>query len=225
MLASEVMDSSAAPLNDTALSIFTYAVQIPYLNIAQNELQEECELNNVPITNKTGAIITISQGVDNIGGTGPALPPSLIEPLDLQERVSGNQYSFANMTRVDFLPANQVPTAYLMYWAWEGEIIKFIPGGSTGIVDVKIHYMQSIFSTIASENDYIGMINAKTFLTYRNAALCAQFIGENETRAADLNAMAVLALNRALGISTKGRQSIFTRRRPFNAGWRSRRII
>lgn len=227
MLAKEVLDASAALLNDTALSSFTYVAQIPYLNIALAELQEECELNNVPITNQTNAIITIAAGVEGIGGGGlqPNLPPNLIEPLDLQERVSGNTFAFVGMTRMDFMPANLVPAAYLVYWSWEDEVIKFVPGGSTSVIDVRIHYMKSIFKTIATENDPINMINAKTFLTYRNAGLCSQFIGENETRATELNGMAGLALQRALGISTKGRQSIFTRRRPFNAAWRSRRTI
>ncbi len=227
MLASEVMDLSASLLNDTALSIFTYTTQIPFLNIALSELQEECELNNVPITNKTAVILSIAAGTEGIGGGNgqPSLPPNMIEPLDLQERVSGNAYSFIPMNKVEFVPSNVTPTAYLTYWAWEDEAIKFIAGGSNGVVDVKIHYIQSIFKNIASENDPIVMTNSKTFLMYRNAALCAQFIGENESRAGDLNTMAMLALGRALGISTKGRQSIFTRRRPFNAGWRSRRVI
>lgn len=227
MLASEVMNASASLLNDTALSIFTYTTQIPYLNIAMSELQEECELNNVPITNKTSAAIVVAAGITGIGGGGgqPNLPSGLVEPLDLQERATGSTYSYIPMTRSDFLPSNLTATTLLCFWSWEGEVIKFPENGATGSIDIKMHYMRSIFPTIISENDQIIMTNSKTFLTYRNAALCAQFIGENESRAADLNGMAMLALGRALGISTKGRQSIFTRRRPFNAAWRSRRVI
>ena len=227
MLASEVMDASAALLNDTALSVFTYSAQMPYLNIALSELQEECELNNVPITNKTKTSITVTAGLDGIGGGNgrPDLPPDLIEPLELYERTSGSQYSFILMRRTEFLPVDQVPTAYFIYWQWEGEVINFIPGGATGDIDVELHYMRSIFKPVASSTDLISMINAKTFLTYRNAALCAQFIGENKERADDLNGNAGLALLRTLGISTKGRQAIFTRRKPFMAGWRARRLI
>lgn len=227
MIASEVMDPAASLLNDTARSIFTYSAQMPYLNIALDELQEECELNNVPVTNKMVVPITIKAGINGIGGGNgrPDLPPNFVEPMELYERTSGSQYSFILMRRTEFLPVDQVPTAYLIYWQYEGEVINFIPNGATGDVDIELHYIKSIFKKIADSTDAINMINAKTFLTYRTAALCAEFIGENKSRADDLNTGAGLALARALGISTKGRQAIFTRRKPFMAGWRARRLI
>lgn len=227
MIASEVMDGSAALLNDTALSVFTYTAQIPYLNIALDELQEELELNNVPITSETASIITIVAGIDGIGGGNgqPDLPPNLIEPINLFERTSGSQFSFLQMKKTEFLPMNQVSTAFLIYWSWEGDTIHFIPGGATGDVDIEIHYVKSVFKKIATSNDEIAYNRAKSFLTYRNAALCAEFIGENKTRSDELNGFCGLALSRALGIATKGRQSITTRRKPFMAGWRARRMI
>jgi len=227
MIAKQVMDASAVLLNDKALSVFTYTDQIPFLNIALDELQEELELNNVPTTNKTAAVITILTGITGIGGGGgnPDLPPNTVEPINLFERVTGSTYTFMQMTKVDFLPVNQVPTAFLLFWSWEGDTIHFVPGGATGSVDVQIHYVKSIFKDIATETDQINWDRAKTFLTYRNAALCAEFIGENLERATELNGFAGLALNRALGIATKGRQSISTRRRPFMSSWRARRIV
>jgi len=227
MIAKEVMDSSGALLNDTALSIFTYTTQVPYLNIALDELQEQLELNNVTITNKTAGIITVKAGIEGIGGGNgqPALPDNLIEPINLYERTSGSQFSFAQMRKYDFIPMNQIPSAFLIYWSWEGDTIHFIPGGATGNIDIEIHYVRSIFTKIASEKNEIPYKKAKTFLIYRNAALCAEFIGENLTRAQELNAFAIIAMDRALGINTKGRQSVVTRRRPFMAGWRARRII
>lgn len=221
------MDASAALLNDTALSVFTYTAQIPYLNIALDELQEELELNNVPITNKTSTVITVVAGTEGIGGGNgqPELPPNLIEPFNLYERTTGSQYSFLLMKKVEFIPVNQVPTAFLIYWSWEDDKIKFISGGATGSIDIEMHYIKSIFKKIAISTDAINYDKAKSYLIYRNAALCAEFIGENVTRAQELNTFCGMALGRALGIATKGRQSITTRRRPFMAGWRSRRII
>lgn len=227
MIAQDVLDASAALLNDTQLQIYNYVAQIPYLNIALDELQEECQLNNVPVTNESNTIMTIRAGTEGIGGGNgqPNLPPNFVEPLDLQERVTGNTYAFIPMSRMDFVPTNQTNSAYLLYWAWNGKSLIFIPGGSTGNVDIQIHYIKSIFKKISLSTDQIDMIGSKTFLEYRTAALCAEFIGENKTRSDDLNEMAQLALQRTLGITTKGRQAIFTRRRPFMAGWRSRRVI
>jgi hypothetical protein len=227
MIAKQVMDASAALLNDTALSVFTYTAQIPYLNIALDELSEELMLNNVPVTNETATVISIPAGIEGIGGGNgnPNLPPGLIQPFNLYERTSGSTYSFLSMRHVEFLPVNQVPTAFLVYWSWEGDVIKFVPGGATGAIDIQLHYLKSIFGPIAIETDQINYNKAKNFLVYRNAALCAQYIGENQERAADLNGWAGLALNRSLGIATKGRQNLITRHRPFMASWRARRII
>lgn len=228
MIAKTVMDSVAALLNDTALSVFTYSAQIPYLNIAIKELTQELQLNNVPVTNQTTpAVITVVAGVEGIGGGGgkPNLPVGFYEPIELLERTSGQQYSFSPMVRREFLPVNQVPTAYLIYWCYEDEVIKFIPGGATGDVDVQVQYIRSILPAIATETDAINYDKGELFLTYRTGALCAQFIGENKERADDLNSVAGYSLGRTVGISTKGKQAIFTRRRPFMAAWRSRRVL
>jgi len=234
MLAREVTEPAAALLNDKAMSIFTFDAQVPYLNIALGELEEELELNNVPITNQTDITILIHANVAGIGGgfnpvkdksPQPNLPPNMVEPLTLYERIHGTQFDFLQMKKVEFIPVNQVNTAYLHFWAWKGDRIEFIPGGALSPLDVRIDYVQSIFKNIKVSTDEIRYDRAKSFLTYRTAALCAEFIGENISRAQDLNNNAGLALARTLGISTKNKQSITTRRRPFMASWRARRII
>jgi len=231
MLAKEIITPVAALLNDKVMSIFTFDAQVPYLNIALVELQEELQLNNIPITNRSEEIIFLHAGNEGIGGPGkgnegqPQLPPNLIEPLTLYERITGTNFSFFQMKRVEFIPVNQTNTAYLHFWTWIDDKIEFIPGGATSNLDIKIHYVASIFKNINTPTDEIPYNRAKSFLTYRTAALCAEFIGENQTRASDLNNNAGLALSRTLGISVKNKQSIITRRRPFMASWRTRRII
>ena len=223
MIAGDVMDASAALLNDASKSIFTYAAQIPHLNIAMRELQEECESNNVPMTNVTSAAIVIAVGIKTIGDvTGPALPTDFIELQSCNERLSGSAEDYIQMTRRDFLPLLDVSqqTEDLVYFAWEGQIIRFL--GATTIRDVKLNYIGSIFAAVTTANDTIKLFNAQSFLSYRTASLCAQFIGENPERANDLNVFARLGLDRVLNINTKGRQSIATRRRPFMASFKVR---
>src|SRR5262245_14585513 len=216
MLAKEVMDLSASLLNDNSKAVFTYAVQIPYLNIALTESEEEFQLNNIPFTNETDEFTVVNSGISGIGGRNGEsnLPPNLVEPITLYEKPFGTQHSFVEMKKTEFLPVNQVPTAYLIYWSWQDDKIKFIPGGSTTQMTVQIHYLRSIFKNILTEKDEIQYNRAKTFLTYRTAALCAEFVGENKTRSDELNGFAGLALTRLLGITTKNRQSIVTRRKP-----------
>jgi hypothetical protein len=72
LLATTVMDSAAALLNDQAKQQYTYLVQIPYLNMALSELKEYFELNNVPVTDTfTSTPITVASGAESVGfGTG-----------------------------------------------------------------------------------------------------------------------------------------------------------
>jgi hypothetical protein len=220
MTAQDVLDKAAVLLNDSAKTIFTDAAMLPYLSIAQDELQEQLELNNVPMSNAVSAVIPITAGTDSIGDTGdPALPTNLIEPKALYERTTGTNDDFILMTKVEFLPEVVIQLNELIYWTWQGQIIKFL--GALSNQDVKIEYVAAVLNPITATSTIISLFNAKTFLEYRTASLCAQFIGENKERADDLNFNAALGLDRILGITTKGRQSIATRRRPFLSGYKA----
>lgn len=222
-IAGSVMDGSASLLNDTAKAQYSYTVQIPYLNIALAELQELFLENNIPVTNKRSLVLSVPTGTSSIefGGT-PALPTDLVEIQSLGERDTGTTDSFTDMIRVEFLPMMEVLTTQLIYWSWIGDIIQLL--GSTGNRDVKINYIGNIFTDVTAFSDILDIIGGKTYLTYKNAALCAMFIGENPERATVLNSQAELALNRALNIPIKGKQAIITRRRPFMASFRDRGI-
>ena len=60
---------------------------------------------------------------------------------------------------------------------------------------------------------------------YRTAALCSSFIGENQSRADQLNIAASLAIDRMIEVNVKGGQGIVVRRRPFMAAYKSRGYI
>jgi hypothetical protein len=219
--AKEVFDASASLLNDSALSVFTYPVQLPYLNIALDELQETMEQNNISFTNSVKESVVISAGITSIGGGGldPTLPVGLVEIRALYERNNGSSENFVQMRQVEFLPNIDVLTAELIWWTWQEQIIKFI--GATGDREVRIEYIKRQLGNMQNEGGMIPILNAKTFLEYRTAGLCALFIGENPERAEQLNGLAVLALDRFLSINTKGKQSFPTRRRPFMAAYRA----
>lgn len=219
MIAQDVLDLSAALLNDTALTIFNYAAQIPYLNMAMAELQELFEENNIPSTNEVSAVLPFPVGTTQIDSTN-GLPANLIEIQSVGERNLGSTDSFISLIRVEYLPSVDTLTSGLVWYAWRDQAIKFL--GASGDLELQIKYIKSLFASVTAITDTIATINSKTFLAYRTAALCAEFIGENPERAESLNVDAVLALARTLNISTKGRQSIVTRRRPFMAGYRGR---
>jgi hypothetical protein len=218
--AGEIMSRSASLLNDTARSLYTYSAQVPYLNIAMDELQELFEEHNIPSTNKESAVVEVpaSSSVTEIGFSN-GLPADLIEIQQLWERYTGsNDYDWIPVKRKDYLPKNQTIINQLIYWTWQDEKIKLPP--CDGDNDIKFDYIKSLFTTVQDENTVISVINCKTFLSYRNAALCAQYIGENESRAEGLNTSAALAIGRALNINVKGMQTQIGRRRPFMSSYR-----
>lgn len=216
------MDKAASLMNDTAKTIYTYAAMVPYINIAMQELQEEFELNAIPVTEAVSSIINMPAGSSAIifNGVGvPSLPNDMIEPLQLWER-NGGTNPFIPMKRKDFLPGNMQGTQInqFQYYVWQSNEIRVLP--SNAVNDIKIDYIKQLFQPVVNENSFINIINAQTFLEFRTAALLAEFIERNISSANALNTYAVMRMDTAKGISSKGKQKITTRRRPFRAGYK-----
>ncbi len=222
----DVINMSASLLNDTAKTVFTDVAQLPYLNMAFRELGELLELNNVAVTNETSSVISVDADGNNIGGddpSDPALPTGLIEIRQLWQRPTGTSTPFLPIQRFEYLPNywTDQSISIIPAWAWMGQTIRLVPANVA--TDVKLDYIHSVIYTIEDvDMDEIGVINSLNYLGYRNAGLCARFIGENPTRADQLDLQATLSFDRMLGLSSKGKQAITTRRKPFMAGWRSR---
>ena len=225
LIAGTVMDAVASLMNDTAKSVYTYTVQIPYLNMALLELREYFELNDIPVTSIRSSAISIPAGYSTIAFgavvPAPALPTDLVEPQQLWERTH-NTDPYIPMTRVETLPLSQSGTqiGQFIYYVWKAQKIEFFAANQWN--DIKIDYIGEIFTPATGSSSAINVINTQSFLDYRTAALCAKYIGENESRSNELNNSAQVALDRVVGIGSKGRQSIVTRRKPFRAGFRVR---
>ena len=224
LVASTVLAKAATLMNDTARTIYTYPAVLPYLQLALQELQEHYELNNIPATQLTSSVINVPAGTTQIvfNGVGvPSLPNDLIEPQQLWERQAGID-PFVPMSRRDYIPHQfeGTVTSKFSFFVWENNTIKFLPSNQNN--DIKIDYIKTMFAPIVDENSYINCINGASFLEYRAAALCAEFIERNQTSANALNTYAVMALDRATGIGVKSKQTILTRRRPFRAAYKKR---
>ena len=229
LTAANVMDKSASLMNDTLKTTYTYTEQMPYLNMALSELEEHFQLNNIPVTDQTSAPIIVPIGTKSINafdgvGEGPApnYPQDLIEIQGLYERLSGTTNPFTPLGKRDYLPhaVDDLPTDSLQYWVWQDQRIKFV--GALSAREVKIDYIKTLFPEVTNQAAILGVMSSKSFLQYRTAALCTQFIGENAERAGELNNFAILALDRVTGIGIKAKQSITTRRKPFMAAYKRR---
>jgi len=215
--AGQVMDTVAPLLNDPAKTDYTYITMLPYLNIAIGELNELLEESNVGVTNDISPVYIVKAGVNIL--TNP--PHDMIEIQELGERQRGTNDSFIALPRREF-PDALPPSRSLLFWCWKRSEIMFNLNGATTDRDVQLKYTRRPFWGAQNELSIIGNVSAHMFLTYKTAALCAQFVGENETRAMILQVQAEKALERIIGISNKGKQQIMTRHRPFRAGYKSR---
>lgn len=226
----DVMNAAASLLNDSAKSRYTYAVQLPYLNIAMGELQEIFELNNIPVTDTVSTLIEVPAGIVAVGyapdpiiPNTPYLPDDLIEPKIVWQRTAGID-PYTPVVRVDFLPRyiSGTEISQILCYTWQSQEIRFLPANID--IDLKLDYIKSLFVALTDDEgeDDILITNTQSFLNYRTASLCAQFVEENETRAVALDNDAGLALDRSLGIGTKGRQRIIVRHRPFRASYKRR---
>lgn len=226
LTAGTVMDRIASLMNDTAKTKYTYANMLPYLNMAIDSLMEEMEASDMSPTSVQTTYIVVTSGQTQItpdeSATLPHYPTDLIEIQRLWERLNGSVNSFYPMTRRDGGLNYRSATESLIEWAWQNQIIQFVASGATTDREIQLDYIAIAMPQATDENTVLGMINAKSYLAFKGAAYCAMFIGENETRAGALDKEADDALNNALGISAKGRQQIFTRRRPFRSSYKAR---
>lgn len=217
--AGDVFNTARFLLNDTEVQQFTDTVLAPALKIAVNDLRLECEDNNIPYTNMTSAAITVPAGTFDIGGsTGPALPADLVEIVEMYERVAGTNNDFMLMARRNFLPKTEFQTTFLQTYTWQKQIVHFI--GATGDIEVKIDYVGDTLSRVIDANSEIAIYNSISFLSFRTAALAANYIGENKSRSDELNLEAVRCIETMENIGIKNQQSIPIRRRPFMSRYR-----
>lgn len=225
----EILDMSASLQNDTRKALYTHSAQLPYFNMALRALQEEFQLNNIPVTNKVSTPpLTIPLGTTSIAisGTTPTYPSDLVEIRQLWESTTGLD-QWVPMSRLQFLPhylENSAEISQFLIWAWVGNEIRFLAANAD--IDIKIDYIATIFPTINDNNfdDDIGLTLGNTFnyLGFKTAAYCSAFIGENPERAQALNQEANDSLTKTLGISIKGQQTLGVRRRPFMEGYKRR---
>lgn len=204
LLASEVMDSAAAVLNDANKTVYDYNTQLPYLKLALQELQEVFALNALPITEQTSASIPIVAPTNQlefnaVGST--RLPDNLLEIQQIWEWI-GNYWS--PVVRPN--------------WIWKGNKLQLFALYSN--TEVKIDYIGSLFPKYLRSDTILPVENAFGYLSYKTAELIADQVEHNDARAKTNGARAEAALDRINGITVKSKQQIMARRRPFRSAYK-----
>jgi hypothetical protein len=225
---SAVIPRVLARLNDPNQQIYSNAALLPYFQDAGDELQAVLELNGALVLEQISTIIpfpiSLNIGQQNLvslgnGGDGSAaggpfaslIPLDMYEPQRLEERLTGTTNQFIPMIRRQWEP-NIQPTDNLRYWTYRDEDIFFV--GCTTDIDIKIYYIKRLIN-ITSVSSVVSVNNSQQFMINRVAAMAARYIGENTTRADELDKEAGENLDWVVRIGVKSKQGTRTRRRPF----------
>lgn len=219
-----ILPRVVARLNDFNQSNFTNDVLTPYAQDAADEMQLELELNGILALEKiTSTPIVIPKVSNFVPGQFVSmsslslLPSDMLEPQAIEERLSGSTDLFRDMVRRMWTP-DILPTDSLRYWNYREEDIFFL--GATTNRDIVIKYLKRLV-VITDPSSTVSINNSQLYMITKIAALAARFVGENETRASELDAEALTYLNKVTRIGVKSKQGTRTRRRPFSIGRRN----
>jgi hypothetical protein len=206
-LATDVMERSRAVLNDIAKDLYTDDTLLPYLKIANDDLCDELTDNGATVNKEVTADIPLLAGAKS-----PVLPADFIVPIEVFEKDKGQTDDYYRFVwQRDFLP-NGVPTKELAVWVWREQTILFT--GSILDKSIRVRYYRLI-TDIAGVSSPIELTHALNYLAYHSAALASEHIGQNRTKAIDLESVAVQKLNKLLKKEVKQNQARAIRRRPF----------
>ena len=208
------MDQAAALLNDVAKADYTYVAQLPYLKSAYNKLLLRLQDNGVPVVEEISTAINVAANATYV-----ASPADLIQPIKLEERLDNTSELYRLVEKIDAIPELE-QLDYIAVWNWREEVIYINPPRLAR--EVKLTYIKS-FTALVDFNSSIPIINSQEYLANKTAALCARFVGENPTRADQLDNEAAEALSLMIGVEVKAKQSNPVR--PKGYGYSARRLV
>lgn len=203
--ASQVVVEAQGLLNDLSGTFYTFESLLPYLNKAYRELQDYYNLHGLKTTVDVSALVAVPASTTQL--TTP--PADLLRPITLSERTPSSSEQFLEMDERSWEP-DEVPTTRLRIWTWREESIWFL--GATADRELRIRYVKSL-GELTGVGSFVGIVNSKSALAARTAALGARYIGENPTRAEELDTETGRALDRLIVTAIRQSQGLPARRR------------
>jgi len=203
--AQQVVEEAQALLNDIGAVFYSFDSLLPYLNKAYRELQDYYNLHGLKTTVDVSALILVPAGAVAL----LAPPADLLRPIALWERTPGTPEQFTEMDERSWEP-EETQTNHLRIWTWREEVVYF--RGATSDREIRIRYVKSL-GALTGVGSFIGITNSKSALACRTAALGARYIGENPTRAEELDSDTSMALDRLIVTAIRQNQGLPARRR------------
>lgn len=201
LVASDIMDLAAFYLNDTALSNYTYAAQLPALKIANERLEKLLLINGVEVQRVISSAIVVTAGVKTL-----TLPSDFLLPIKLFEKqISDSSDQYTLMSEMKWDPEAYDPVTNMQYWVFRNNGIYF--PGCLNDTDILLEYERQL-GAISGNSSVIDFYLSKQFLGAVTAELCARNIGMNKTTADDIRdnyvAKAEDDLSRVLVLNDQG---------------------
>jgi hypothetical protein len=215
-IVADLGEAVRAKLNDTGSQLYNDAVLLPHFQSAWMILQSKMRSNGIPVTRDSGVVITIPAGGKGLSFASiapyPTLPPDLINIIEVHEKGPTEDDSFyVRMDDYTFLP--DIPVGQnLRYYAWAEGRLEFL--GATEDRMIRIRYLKYL-QEITSSNSSITVPGTEDFLIHKVGALAARYIGQNATRANELEMEAVRARDDFMNTEAKGKQGDPVQRRPY----------
>lgn len=212
VLASDIMDKSAALLNDTDRALYTNAVQLPYIGMANESIEQILLTYGIVIQTKNSSAIDVAALATTL-----TLPDDFLVPIELWEREDGST------DEADWTPMHEqkdligfVQTTTLGVWSFSNNAIRFT--GATTDREVLLRYSRSLLS-LTSANSPIDINILARYLSRKTAELCARYIGMNSTFADELLTREVApAQDDLIRIFVNNMQGVRHRRGSFGSG-------
>jgi hypothetical protein len=218
--AEDALSLARALMNDTAGTVFTDTLLMPFLNSAYRGLQRELAENGVSILIEQQDIdldvdpTTGSTNTEISDASSPQLPSDCLMPHMLWERATPNTSDvFVPMEK--FMSGgsmlNLQPSTYLRLWEWREDKINLI--GATQAMTVRVRY-EKVLPELTLGTDPIQIRSSTDPLAFATAALAARSRGARAL-AQDLLATAQMATENLIERYVRPEQTKGRRRRPY----------
>lgn len=208
ILASTILQGTKPLLNDPQGIMYPDTALIPLLSKAYRELQTRLSRSGLGITKEVAERVPVNAGVLSLGD-GSGLPLGLLYPIEIKEGPRGGLIrDFHQITERTWESTSEAQ-AEISTWAWREEEIKLSP--ATTDRDLYIKFMKGL-TPIVDGNSNITILNSELFLEARTAAIAAALLGENYSRAQNLNADAEMWYDVLVGGLVKRGQRMPVRR-------------
>lgn len=205
----DILDRARVFLNDSDADLYTDAVLLPILAVANDEFRDELLVHGINSQKTVAGYYTVDAGETALD----PLPDDFLNPVEIWERLSGSSDNFTKV--VEFV----WPTGYtgsdngcIAYWNFRNQEITIPPANT--IREVRLDYNRVLVEVVSTSDD-VEIKGSVNFLAAKVAELASADIGQNPVESVKNEKRATKYLMRLLQINIKNQQGTGARRLPF----------